>query len=105
MESDRPAWDAKLAEAMIGARVLIGLTRRSAEGDRLEQMYGTIVSAHPSKGFAVELAGTRSGETYHLPPDLRGFFKAPPGEYRLRSTQEVVIDPEFTSSWTIDADK
>ena len=42
-----------------------------------------------------------SDETYTLPPDLRNYEPAAPGEYRLRSTGEVVADPDFISNWTI----
>jgi len=36
-----------------------------------------------------------------LPPDLRAFRKAEPGEYRLKSSDEVVVDPDYLASWTI----
>ncbi|MFX0060574.1 MAG: hypothetical protein ACFFC7_00125 [Candidatus Hermodarchaeota archaeon] len=36
-----------------------------------------------------------------LPPDLSAFQKAEPGDYRLRSTGEVVINPDFTVLWTV----
>ena len=42
-----------------------------------------------------------NGEIEWLPPDLRAFKKARPGEYRLRSTGEVVLDPDYTTVLTI----
>jgi hypothetical protein len=36
-----------------------------------------------------------------LPPDTRAFQKASPGEYRLKSTGEVVADPDYTAMWTL----
>ena len=41
------------------------------------------------------------GELLTLPPDLRPFQPAPAGSYRLRSTGEVVLDPDYLATWTI----
>jgi hypothetical protein len=48
------------------------------------------------------LAGARAGETYGLPPDLRSLKPAPAGEYRLRSTHEIVRDPDYLATWVIE---
>lgn len=61
-----------------------------------------MIEADPGEGIALRLEGARAGETYRLPPDLRAFAPAPPGEYRLRETGEVVVDPDYTTSRTID---
>ena len=97
----RPAWDDQQAEELVGATVLIGITRLQADGSDQEQMFGIVRSANARGGFEIALEGSRKGETYWLPPDLRNFFLAPPGEYRLRSTGEVITNPDFTSTWTI----
>lgn len=96
-----PAWNDAQAAKLVGATVLIGITRLDASGAEQEQMFGVVRSADARDGFEVLLEGARSGETYWLPPDLRNFVPAPPGEYRLRSTGEVVTDPDYTSTWTI----
>lgn len=96
---DRPAWDRALAEQLLGATVLVGVTSNDPSGQRLEQFYGTVMSTDPEDGITLRLEGTRSGEVYRLPPDLRAFFPAPPGSYRLRQTGEVVIDPDYTTTW------
>jgi len=49
----------------------------------------------------LSLEGQRTGEEYNLPPDTRSFRRAGPGEYRLRSTGETVIDPDFTVTFSI----
>jgi hypothetical protein len=36
-----------------------------------------------------------------LPPDLAAFRRAEPGEYRLKSSTDVVIDPDVLGSWSI----
>lgn len=66
-----------------------------------KQLHGVVRMAHKERGIKVALGGARKGEFFWLPPDLRPFQKAPPGEYRLRSTGEVVVDPDLTCGWTI----
>lgn len=102
-EHPRPDFDEARAQALLGKSVLIGLTYLDHDGWILEQrqLHGTIVSFHRTRGFGIRLAGKRSGETYTLPPDTRAFEEANPGEYRLRSTGEIVVDPDFISTWTI----
>jgi hypothetical protein len=50
-------------------------------------------------GLAVR--GTTTARSSGWPPDQRAFKKARPGECRLRSTGEVVVDPDYTAVWTI----
>jgi hypothetical protein len=59
------------------------------------------MSVDPEAGIMLRLSGSRSGDVYTLPPDLRAFFPAPPGSYRLRETGEVVVDPDYTATWNI----
>src|SRR4051794_28836624 len=49
----------------------------------------------------VALAGSCQCETFWLPPHLSNIVQAPPGEFRLRSSGEVVIDAGYTSIWTV----
>ena len=95
-------WDQDAAEAMIGAVVLIGITHRLPDGEMQEQMHGVIHDMDETNGFGIILSGAREGESYRLPPDLGSFQPAPPGEYRLRSTGETVVDPDYTSQWTVE---
>lgn len=97
----RPDWSHARAKNLMGSTVLVGLTYDEPAGERLEQFYGTVVSADPKEGITLRLDGSRSGEVYTLPPDLRAFFPARPGSYRLRETGEVVIDPDYTITWEI----
>lgn len=96
-----PEWDAALAGRLEGSLVLVGITYEEPGGPRLDQFFGVVETADPHEGVALRLSGNRAGELYWLPPDLRSFFPAPPGSYRLRATGEVVVDPDFTSEWTI----
>jgi hypothetical protein len=79
--------------------VLVGLTFNEPDGPQLDQFFGTVMSTDPDEGITLRLEGSRSGEVYTLPPDLRAFFPAAPGSYRLRDTGEVVEDPDYTTTW------
>jgi hypothetical protein len=61
-------------------------------------MHGDVVRAD-RQGIVVRLRG--SGEDFELPPDPSQFHEAPRGRYRLRSTGEAVIDPDYTTTWTL----
>ena len=102
MTSNRPVWDDERAQAMIGARVVIGLTRARQDINRYEQMFGAITAADEIKGFEVTLEGSRTGQVYWLPPHTEAFQVASPGTYRLKATQEDVVDPDFLTTWTIE---
>ena len=103
-EEPRPPFDSPRANAMVGKIVLIVLTYVDANGTLLSQvqMHGEIMSADQAKGFQVALGGSRAGTTQWLPPDLRPFKELIPGTYTEPSSGEVVIDPDFSCSWTVE---
>ena len=79
----------------IGKRLLVGITVHNSEGEFLyqEQFHGLIVGADDG---SVVIERADNGVRVSLPPELT---KAPPGEYRLRSTGEVVTDPDYLAKW------
>ena len=81
----------------VGKRLLIGISHRTHDGHliRQEQFHGLIVEAGQAE-IVIERADT--GERVSLPPELDA---AGPGEYRLRSTGEVVVNPDYLAKWTI----
>jgi hypothetical protein len=101
MINDRHRWDKRIADRLEGAVVLVGMTYNEPSGPRLEQFFGTVITADENEGVSLRLEGSRSGETFQLPPDLRAFFPAKPGTYRLRQTGDVVNDPDYTTTWDI----
>jgi hypothetical protein len=100
---DRPVWNPELAERLHDKKVLIGLTYLTADGAVLDrrQLHGRVVSVDRRKGIGVRLDGAHAGEEFVLPPDTRSWDPAPPGEYRLRGTGELVVDPDFLTTWTV----
>jgi hypothetical protein len=99
----RPPWDSALALSLVAKRVLIGINYCDNNDNLIEQkqVYGTIIKADATDGFAIRLEGQKEGELFWLPPDIRAFQDAEPGEYRLRSTGEIIVDPDFIMYWTV----
>jgi|SRR5262249_57433816 len=102
----RPAWDQEEADWLAGKYVLVGITWLEPDNKTVKaqgQYHGKIVDADKDKGFKIEREGVWSGNTMGLPPDLRAFRPANLGEYKLRSTGEVVNDPDVLATWTVTA--
>lgn len=97
-------WDALLAKTLPGQMVLVGLAYFDAGAEEpfeQQQLFGRVVHADERKGILLSLEGQRAGEQFNLPPDTRSFQEAEPGEYRLRTTGEVVVNPDFTVTFSI----
>ena len=95
-------WSVEVARELPGKMVLIGITYLRPDRSVLEQiqMFGRIEVADSVVGIVVALEGKRGGTKYTLPPDTRGIREAAPGEYALRSTGEVVVDPDYVVTYT-----
>jgi hypothetical protein len=65
------------------------------------QYHGKIVRVDRSSGITIECEGVWSGKTLMLPPHTAAIHPANPGEYRLRSTGEIVNDPDLLTTWSI----
>jgi len=94
------------ANDLVGKSILIGVTYISAEGEELQraQMHG-VVSSATSRGVEVALRGAREGSTFSLPPDPRFFTVGKVGKYTLRSTGEVVVNPQILCTAVIKAQR
>lgn len=84
---------------IVGKTLLIGLTYYSSEDEFIErrQLWGTVTEANESHIYVKQ----NNGEIFSLPPDLSAISKSPLGEYRLHSTGEVVVNPDFMTTWSI----
>lgn len=100
MDAKSVEWNEARAQAMIGKRVLIGITLVTEQGKFIRQMFGTI-SRVDRRGVEIELEGAHAGETARLPPDLGSFQCAGPGDFLLRDSGEILVDPDFVSTWTV----
>lgn len=94
-------YDEKLATTFVGRRILVGLTYVDADQKPIEQrqFHGVITRVSEKEGVVIRVAN--SDEDYVLPPALEAISVAPKGEYRLRSTGEVVVDPDLMTTWTV----
>jgi hypothetical protein len=103
--ADREGWDEATRArrpTRAAARALVGITYLDAKGVpvRRAELHGVVARAGPD---AVVLRLHGSDEEFTLPPALDAFEPAPPGEYRLRSTGEVVVNPDLLATWTVRA--
>jgi hypothetical protein len=101
------AWNEELVAELPGKLVLVGITHLNPDGslEKHEQFFGYVLEAAQQRGIQLRLEGSNGGKAYWLPPDTRAFQIAPLGQYRLRSTGEVVNDPDYTCTWTLRAPK
>ena len=88
-------------ENIIGKAILVGITYLDNKNVLIEQIQflGAIVSADEHKEIVVKKENV--DEEFVLPPDINSISIAKPGEYRLRSTGEVIVDPDLLTTWTI----
>ena len=94
----------------VGKSILVGLTYLDRKGQLLHQLqYHGVISRITAKGIFIRLPNGK--DQCSLPPDTSVLKQAMPGNYRLRSTGEIVTNPDYLAQWTItkqdqtDADK
>ncbi len=87
-------------DAYLDKRVIVGVTVLDKDGALIEQfqVHGRIASISDLDG--VVIVKPDAGR-FTLPPSLQWLRPARPGEYRLRSTGETVIDPDYLMSTTL----
>jgi hypothetical protein len=99
----KPEFDDAVAAALVGKYVLVGVRVEDKRGAfrRDDQFHGIVLSADRRTGIKVALRGSRDGQTKTLPPATNVWRPAEKGVYRLRSTGEEVVDPDFTATWQL----
>ena len=85
----------------IGRSLLLGVTYTGPDGElrRQEQVVGTIMVVDFDEGVVVSCEP--DGSPFVLPGDPSWVEKAPRAEYRLRSTGQVVTNPDYIAQVTI----
>ena len=88
---------------LVNKTILIGLTYYTANNEFVEQkqFWGTVLESNENH----ILVRLNDGEIFSLPPNLSSTEVAPPGEYRLRSTGEVIVDPDYLTTWNVNLPK
>lgn len=100
-EFPKPRWDIAVGKSYIGKYILIGITYLDADGNETgkQQLHGIVESASEEDGIAIKLKGVHEGETWIMPPDQRAISKARSRTYRLRTSGEVIENPDLLSTW------
>jgi hypothetical protein len=89
-------------EDFIGKKIIITVNKQVSLEDgtsKLEEqplVYGEVMCVSFSEGVVIKL---KDGSEVKLPPDISMLQTAPPGEYTLQSTQEVIINPDLMTTW------
>lgn len=89
----------------IGKHLLVGIYYYETGSDgaverllRQEQRHGEIVRANPADGIVIR---QDNGEEFKMPPDLNVLERAPKMEFKLHSTGEAVVNPDYIMTWDI----
>lgn len=101
---ESPFFDESYADSLIGKHVIVGYTHKNKKGKvvKQEQKHGRVLRVNSSEGVVIKQHN--SDTTFSLPPDFRTWEKAKLGEYRLRSTGEVVVNPDYLTNWIKDVE-
>lgn len=85
---------------LINKILLVGIAILDEHDQLIEQfqVYGPIIRVN-AEGIVIRRNGTDT--EFSIPPDFDHITEVEPGEYRLRSTGEIVEDPDYVSSWTV----
>jgi len=80
--------------------ILVGITYLDHEANEIEkkQFWGIITSITAKQG--IEVTNPDTNKKFYLPPDLACVYPAKKGEYRLKSSGEIVTDPDYLTTWT-----
>src|SRR5690242_12211924 len=94
------AADEEFAAELVGTHLLVGVTHVDQAGHVVEQkqFHGTVIRASVREGVILL---DQQGREHWVPLMRDAFQPADPGEYRLRSTGEVVTNPTWLTTWTV----
>ena len=86
-------------DELLGKTILVGLTYFSADNKFVEQkqLWGKVIRADDEN---IEVKKS-DNDIFDLPPDMSAISMAAPGEYRLRSTGEIVTDPDYLATYYV----
>lgn len=90
-------------DELIGKVLLVGITYYTHDNEYIEQkqFYGTVTEANET----LIRVKQKDGTDFTLPPDLSSTKRARQGEYKLRYTGEIVVDPDFLATWNLNRAK
>ena len=85
---------------LVGHSLLVGITYLDGAGQvtAAQQFCGRVLEVNDGV-VVVERPG--EDEPAVLPADVEAYQKAKPGRYTLQNTGEIIIDPDFVSTWRV----
>ena len=89
------------ASELPGTKVLVGITRKHVSGEITQEQFAGSAQIEERDDYCLVNIDCTDGEVRSYPFDARALARAAPGEYRLRSTGEVVKNPDFLMTWTV----
>jgi hypothetical protein len=94
-------FDSSKIASFLGKHIIIGITYVDHNDDFIskKQVHGIIDRINMHEGIVVILHG--SNEQLRLPPWVDDLEPAAPGDYRFKSTGEVVSNPDYKCSWLV----
>ena len=84
-----------------GARLLVGITREHQSGEVSREQFWGVAHIEDHGDLCLVVIECKDGKIREYPFDNRTLQEASPGEYRLRSTGEVVVDPDYLMTWIV----
>ena len=84
-----------------GRTVLVGITRLANDGGSEQEQFVGTATIDDRETYALVQLKCDDGEIRDFPFDARSLQRAPVGEYRLRSTGQIVRNPDFLMTWTV----
>ena len=98
------SFDKKVAEDLLGKRILVGITYLDSNGEveSQQQLHGTVNKVSETEGILISLEGVHEGKEWNMPPNTSSIVKAQPGIYKLNVTNEEVTNPDYLCTWQVD---
>jgi hypothetical protein len=84
-----------------GKRLLVGITREHSSGEVTQEQFLGVARIEDQGDLCLIVLECSDGQIREYPFDNRSLAIAAPGEYRLRSTGEIVTDPDFLMTWIV----
>jgi hypothetical protein len=90
------------ASDLDGATVLVGITRVAKDGSVSQEQHSGVASISERETVTLVELACDDGEVRTYPFDARSLSIATPGEYRLRDTGRIVVDPHYLMTWEVE---
>lgn len=99
-EDEQATFNHELAKSYIGKTLLFGISYCAHSGELRYQMqsFGEIIDIDE---FLISVKLQDTDEIFTLPPILDALETAAPGEYKMRSTGKVAINPDLIGKFQV----